>query len=315
MNKDTRIHVAGHRGMVGAAVVRALQEEGFTNLLLRTRAELDLTDQAAVRDFYAAERPDVAVIAAARVGGIHANDTYPADFITENLAIALNAVDGAFRAGVGRLLFLGSTCIYPKHAAQPMKEEALLTGSLEPTNEAYAVAKIAGLKLCQFHRRQHGVVYHSAMPTNLYGPGDNYHPHNSHVLPALLRRFHEAAESGAPAVTIWGTGKPLREFLHADDAARGIIHLLGLENPPDWVNLGSGEEISIGDLARLVAETTGYEGEVRFDTDKPDGTPRKLTDIGCIRATGWAPRIPLAEGVRLAYRSFLEEKEAGTLRE
>jgi GDP-L-fucose synthase len=315
MNKDGSIHVAGHRGMVGAAVVRALQAEGFANLLLRTRAELDLADRAAVREFYAREKPAAVVVAAARVGGIHANATYPADFIAENLAIALNTVDGAFRAGVRRLLFLGSTCIYPKHAEQPMQEEALLTGPLEPTNEAYAVAKIAGLKLCQFYRRQHGVVYHSAMPTNLYGPGDNYHPRNAHVLPALLRRFHEAKEAGAPEVTIWGTGTPLREFLHADDAARGIVHLLQLEDPPDWVNLGSGEEIAIGDLARLVAETVGYGGAIRFDTDKPDGTPRKLTDIARIRATGWEPRILLADGVGRAYQSFLEEKAAGTLRE
>jgi len=315
MHKGTKIYVAGHRGMVGSAVVRALRAEGFENIVTRTRSELDLTSQSAVREFYEGEKPDVAVIAAARVGGIHANSTYPAEFMFENLAIAQNTIDEAYRAGVGRVLFLGSTCIYPKLAEQPIVEESLLTGPLEPTNEAYAIAKIAGLKLCQFYRRQYGVTYHSAMPTNLYGPGDNYHPKNSHVLPALIRRFHEAKENGTPEVAIWGTGSPLREFLHADDAAAGILHLLQLEDPPDWVNLGCGTDISIADLARLVKQATGYQGELSFDTSKPDGTPRKLTDISKIKATGWAPKIPIEEGVALAYQSFLREKAEGILRE
>jgi GDP-L-fucose synthase len=233
----------------------------------------------------------------------------------ENLAIAQNTIGEAYNAGVQRLLFLGSTCIYPKFAEQPIKEESLLTGPLEATNEAYAIAKIAGLKLCEFYRRQYGVCYHSAMPTNLYGQGDNYHPQNSHVLPALIRRFHEAKQNNAPEVAIWGTGTPLREFLHADDAAAGILHLLELENPPEWVNLGYGTDISIGDLALLVKEAVGYEGELTFDTSKPDGTPRKLTDITKIQATGWAPQIPIEQGVPMAYQSFLDEQAAGTLRE
>lgn len=315
MDKDAKIYVAGHRGMVGSAVVRALRARNYTNVITRTRKELDLMNQAEVRAFYQAERPDAAVIAAARVGGIHANAAYPADFMMENLAIAQNAVDGAYSAGVGRLLFLGSTCIYPKHAEQPMQESCLLTGPLEPTNEAYALAKIAGLKLCQFYRRQHGVCYHSAMPTNLYGPGDNYHPENSHVLPALIRRFHEAKENGDPEVVVWGTGKPRREFLHADDAAAALVHLLELESPPDWVNLGCGADISIGELAALVQKTVGYEGELKFDTSKPDGTPRKLCDVSRILETGWQPRIPIEAGIAKAYRSFLEEKAEGRLRE
>jgi len=315
MKKDSKIYIAGHRGMVGGAVVRALEAQGYGSIVTRTRSELDLMDQAAVNAFFAAERPDVAVIAAARVGGIHANNTYPAEFMYENLAIAQNTIHAAYQAGVKRLLFLGSTCIYPKLAAQPIEEASLLTSPLEPTNEAYAIAKIAGLKMCEFYRRQYGVCYHSAMPTNLYGQGDNYHPQNSHVLPALIRRFHEAKQSAAPEVAIWGTGTPLREFLHADDAAAGILHLLQLESPPDWVNLGCGTDISIGDLARLVMQTVGYEGELTFDTSKPDGTPRKLTDISKIKETGWAPQIEIEQGVAMAYQSFLGEQAAGTLRE
>ncbi|MGC6455684.1 MAG: GDP-L-fucose synthase family protein [Coraliomargaritaceae bacterium] len=315
MDTLSKIYVAGHRGMVGSAVVRALRAQGFENILTRTRTELDLTNQSQVRAFYESEKPDVAIIAAARVGGIHANNEYPAEFLFENLSIAQNTIDEAYRAGVGRLLFLGSTCIYPKFAEQPIKESSLLTSELEPTNEAYAIAKIAGLKLCQFYRRQYGVCYHSAMPTNLYGPGDNYHPQNSHVLPALIRRFHEATENKTPEVAIWGTGQPLREFLHADDAASGILHLLQLENPPDWVNLGCGEDISIGDLARLVRKTVGYTGEIHFDTSKPDGTPRKLTDISLIQSTGWKPSIEIESGVAQAYESFLEESAARTLRQ
>lgn len=314
MRKATRIYISGHGGMVGAAVVRALRAQGYEHLITRTRAELDLADQSAVRDFYEAEKPEVALIAAARVGGIHANESYPAEFMIENLAIAQNTIDGAYRAGVRRLLFLGSTCIYPKMAAQPMQESALLTSSLEPTNEAYAIAKIAGLKLCQFYRSQYGVCYHSAMPTNLYGPGDNYHPENSHVLPALIRRFHEAKESNAPEVVIWGTGSPLREFLHADDAASGLVHLLELEDPPDWVNLGCGEDISIGNLAQMIKEVVGYSGRLSFDSSKPDGTPRKLTDISLMRSTGWEPSISIESGIEMTYRTFLQEMASGRLR-
>ena len=315
MRKDSKIYIAGHRGMVGGAVLRRLEADGYESIVTRNRDELNLLDAHAVQEFFDAERPEVAVIAAARVGGIHANKTYPAEFMQENLAIALNTIHSAYRAGVKRLLFLGSTCIYPKMAAQPMSEDALLTSPLEPTNEAYAIAKIAGLKMCQFYRQQYGVCYHSAMPTNLYGPGDNYHPENSHVLPALIRRFHEAKESGAAEVAIWGSGRPLREFLHADDAAAGILHLLELEDPPDWVNLGCGSDISIADLARVIMRTVGYEGALTFDSSKPDGTPRKLTDISKIKATGWAPGIDIERGIAMAYQSFLDEKASGHLRE
>ena len=314
MDIESKIYVAGHRGMVGSAVVRALREKGYKDIVTRTRGELDLTDQSAVRAFYEAEKIDYAVIAAAKVGGIHANSTYPAEFIYENLSIAQNTIHEAYSTGVKRLLFLGSTCIYPKLAEQPILESSLLTSPLEPTNEAYAIAKIAGLKLCQFYRQQYGSLFHSAMPTNLYGKGDNYHPENSHVLPALIRRFHEAKEQALPEVMVWGSGKPLREFLHSDDVAEGILHLLGLENPPDWVNLGSGVEISIGDLAKLVARTVGYEGALAFDATKPDGTPRKMTDISLIKSTGWQPKIALEEGVAMAYQDFLVENNEGSLR-
>ena len=314
MREDAKIYLAGHGGMVGAAVERCLRAGGYENLVTRKRGELDLTDQSAVCDFYREEKPEVAIIAAARVGGIHANNSYPAEFIFDNLAIAQNTIDGAYRAGVKRVLFLGSTCIYPKMAEQPMREEVLLTSALEPTNEAYAIAKIAGLKLCQFYRSQYGVCYHSAMPTNLYGPGDNYHPENSHVLPALIRRFHEAKETGAPEVVVWGTGSPRREFLHADDAAAGIVHLLQLDNPPDWVNLGCGTDVSIGDLARLVKAAVGYEGQLTFDKSKPDGTPRKLTDTSLIQSTGWKPAIPIEEGIAMTYGAFLQEMADGRLR-
>lgn len=312
---DTPIYVSGHRGMVGSALVRALQAGGFNRLLLRTHQELDLLDQAAVDAFFAQEKPAVALIAAARVGGIHANHAYPAQFIHENLAIALNTIHAAWRHGVRRLLFLGSSCIYPKHAPQPMPEDCLLTGPLEPTNEAYAIAKIAGLKLCQFYRREYGVLFHSAMPANLYGPGASYHPTDSHVLPALLRRFHEAKLAGLPEVALWGTGTPRREFLHTDDLAAGCLHLLRLENPPDWVNLGYGDDVTIRELAELVKEVTRYAGRLVFDPAKPDGTPRKLMDNSRIRATGWAPRITLREGVARTYRDFLHEQAEGRLRE
>lgn len=310
----SKVYVAGHRGMVGSAVVRALEAHGGIDIITRTHAELDVSDAAAMRAFYEKAQPEAAVIAAAHVGGILANNSYPAEFLADNLAIAYACIDGAWRAGVKRLLFLGSTCIYPKFAEQPIREDSLLTAPLEPTNEAYAIAKIAGLKLCQFYRRQYGVCYHSAMPTNLYGPGDNYHPDRSHVLPALIRRFHEAAERGDPKVVVWGTGSPRREFLHADDAAAGILHLLRLENPPDWVNLGTGEDITIAELARLVAEATHYQGDIVFDSSKPDGTPRKLCDVSLIHSTGWKARIAIDAGIRMAYESFLEERANGTLR-
>lgn len=301
--------------MVGSALVRALGEREGVTLLTRTRSELDLLDAAAVRAFYDEAKPDVVIMAAARVGGIHANATYPAEFMQENLAIAMNTIHEAFQAGVPRLLFLGSTCIYPRMAPQPIKEDSLLTGPLEQTNEAYALAKIAGLKLCQYYRRQYGLCYHSAMPTNLYGPGDTYHPENAHVLPALIRRFFEAKESGAEEVVIWGSGTPMREFLYADDAAAGILHLLGLEDPPDWVNLGSGEEVSIADLAGMVKAATGYAGRLVFDTSKPDGTPRKVCDLDRVKATGWAAATSLKEGIPLACEAFLEERADGTLRQ
>ena len=314
MDKNSKIYVAGHRGMVGSAVVRALHANEFERIVVRTRKELDLTEQSAVRSFFESEKPDVVVVASARVGGIHANNTYPADFIADNLGIAYNTISEAYKQGVQRLLFLGSTCIYPKQAPQPMREDCLLSGPLEETNEAYAIAKIAGLKLCQFYRRQYNVCYHSAMPTNLYGLGDNYHLENSHVMPALIRRFHEAKVNKLPEIVVWGSGKPLREFLHSDDAARGIVHLLKLENPPDWVNLGSSAEISIADLASLVKKVVGYRGKVIFDSSKPDGVMRKKTDITKISSTGWTPKISLQEGISIAYQSFLDEFESGSLR-
>ena len=310
----SKIFITGHRGMVGSALVREAERLGGYDLLTAGRDRLDLLDQRAVFDFLATEKPGIVVVAAAKVGGIHANATYPADFIYENLAIASNLVEGSRRAGVPRVLFLGSSCIYPKLAPQPMPEDCLLTSPLETTNEAYAIAKIAGLKLCQHYRAQHGLLYHSAMPTNLYGPGDNYHPENSHVIPALIRRFHEAKSSGAPGVTIWGTGTPRREFLHVDDLAAACFHLLGLENPPDWVNVGVGEDIAILDLAKLVAETVGYTGEILTDPSKPDGTPRKLMDVTRIKATGWEAAIEFRDGLAAAYRDFLSKLESGEAR-
>ena len=309
-----KLFIAGHQGMVGAALVRRFSGQPGVSLCLRSRRELDLTNQAAVEAFYAAERPDVAIIAAAKVGGIHANNTYPADFLFDNLAIAANTIHGAWRAGVRRLLFLGSSCIYPKHAPQPMTEDCLLTSALEPTNEAYAIAKIAGLKLCQYYRRQHGVAFHSAMPTNLYGPGDNYHPRNSHVLPALLRRFHEAREQGIPEVVAWGSGLPRREFLHVDDLADACAFLLGQAEPPDWINVGTGTDVTIRELTELVAEVTGYRGRIVWDATKPDGTPRKLMDVSRLSALGWRARVDLRAGVERTYASFREELAAGRLR-
>ena len=300
--------------MVGSALVRKAGLLGSYETLTAGRDAVDLTCQAAVFSFLERERPDVVIIAAAKVGGIHANATYPADFIYENLAIASNLVEGSRRAGVERVLFLGSSCIYPKLAPQPMPESCLLTSPLETTNEAYAVAKIAGLKLCQHYRAQHGLLYHSAMPTNLYGPGDNYHPENSHVIPALIRRFHEAKAGGRPSVTIWGTGTPLREFLHVEDLADACFHLLRLENPPDWVNVGVGEDISILDLAHLVAEVIGFGGKILTDPSKPDGTPRKLMDVSLIRSTGWSPSIDFRDGLTAAYQDFLASTRSGDAR-
>lgn len=310
----TKLFIAGHRGMVGSALQRAAESKGGFELITAGRDTLDFRDQRQTFAFLVERRPAIVVIAAAKVGGIHANSTYPADFIYDNLAIAANLVEGSRRAGVSRVLFLGSSCIYPKHAPQPMPEDCLLTSPLEPTNEAYAIAKIAGLKLCQHYRAQHGLMYHSAMPTNLYGPGDNYHAENSHVIPALIRRFHEAKSRGDASVTIWGTGTPRREFLHVDDLATACLHLLGLENPPDWVNVGVGEDISILDLAKQVAEVTGFSGTILTDPSKPDGTPRKLLDISLIKGTGWSPTIALAEGLAGAYRDFLASLQTGQAR-
>jgi GDP-L-fucose synthase len=291
--------------MVGSAVLRALKAAGRNDLLTRTRAELDLCDAAAVDAFFAREKPETVIHCAARVGGIHANRTYPAEFIHENLAMAMNVIHSAWRHGVKRLLFLGSSCIYPRDAAQPMREDCLLTGPLESTNEAYALAKIAGLKLCQHYRAQYGVCFHSAMPTNLYGPGDNYHPSHSHVIPGLIRRFDEAKRAGADAVTIWGSGRPRREFLHVDDLAAGLLRLLEVDNPPDWVNLGCGEDVTILELAGKVAAAVGYTGRIELDPSMPDGTPRKLMDISRMRALGWEPRIALDDGLRATYADFL----------
>ena len=311
---NQRIYVAGHTGMVGSAILRALRAQGTADILTRTSSELDLRDQQATDRFFAEQKPDIVLFAAARVGGIQANKTYPAEFLYDNLMMSTCAIHSAYQHGTGRFLFLGSTCIYPRMAPQPIPEDSLLTSELETTNEAYALAKIAGLKMCQHYRAQYGVLFHSVMPTNLYGPGDNYHPENSHVLPALIRRFHEAKQSTAECVTIWGTGKPRREFLHVDDLAAGVLHLVSLSDPPDWVNIGTGEDIAIADLAGLVAEVVGYKGTIDYDTSKPDGTPVKCTNIERIRSTGWKPTIKLRQGLEQTYQEFLTEQSAGSLR-
>ena len=316
-----KIYVAGHRGMVGSAIVRRLVAAGHdpARIVGRTHAEMDLTDQAAVRAFFATERPEQVYLAAARVGGIHANNTYPAEFIYDNLMVQANVIDAAFRTGVKKLLFLGSSCIYPKLAPQPMAEDVLLTGPLEPTNEPYAVAKIAGIKICESYNRQygeaHGVDYRSVMPTNLYGPGDNYHPENSHVIPAWIRRFHEAKTATAPTVTIWGSGKPFREFLYVDDMASASVYVMNLPKSQyeehtspmqSHINVGYGSDITIAQLAHAVGEATGYTGRIEFDATKPDGTPRKLMDSSRLKNLGWKPTIELAAGLRIAYEDFLK---------
>ena len=317
--RDARIFIAGHRGMVGSAITRALRTQGYGKLILRTHAELDLRDRAAVQRLFRDEKPEYVVLAAARVGGIVANNMFRGEFIHDNLAIQVNVMDEARHAGVRQLMFLGSSCIYPKHAPQPMKEEHLLTGPLEFTNRPYAIAKIAGIEMCDAYRRQYGCDFRAAMPTNLYGPGDHYDLTTSHVIPALIRKFHEAKMSGAPSVVVWGTGTPRREFLHVDDLAQACVFLLGLERAAwdervrgPFVNVGSGEDLTIRDLAELVGEVTGYSGRVHFDTSKPDGTPRKLLDVSLIRSLGWRPEVGLAEGLAAVYRQFQLDGGVGT---
>jgi GDP-L-fucose synthase len=308
-----RIYVAGHRGLVGSAIVRSLKRRGYHNIVTRSHTELELTDQARVRDFFASEKIDEVYLAAARVGGIHANNTYPAEFIYENLVVQANVIHEAWRSGIKRLLFLGSSCIYPRLAEQPIKEEYLMGGSLEPTNEPYAIAKIAGIKMCESYNRQYGTDYRSVMPTNLYGPGDNYHPENSHVIPALLRRFHEAKIKGIEKVVIWGTGTPRREFLYVDDMADACVHVMHLdhsvyesntESQLSHINVGAGKDVTIAELAELIGKVVGYEGKIEFDAGKPDGTPRKLMDSSKLRALGWSPKIPLLEGMIETYAQF-----------
>lgn len=314
-----KIYVAGHHGMVGSAIVRALNNQGQTHIIGRTHAELDLTNQSAVQQFFSNEKPDQVYLAAAKVGGIHANNTYPAEFIYQNLMVQANVIDAAFQSGVKKLLFLGSSCIYPREVAQPMSEDALMTGPLEPTNEPYAIAKIAGIKLCESYNRQygssHGLDYRSVMPTNLYGPGDNYHPENSHVIPALIRRFHEAKVSQAAKVTIWGTGTPMREFLYVDDMAAASVFVMNLPKAryerhtspmQSHINVGYGSDLSIADVARTVRQVVGYTGDIEFDTTKPDGTPRKLMDSSRLNSMGWQAKVGLQEGLKLAYLDFLE---------
>jgi GDP-L-fucose synthase len=305
MDLHDRIYVAGHRGLVGSALVGRLKSEGADNLVLRTHQELDLTDQAAVEAFFASERPEYVFLAAAKVGGIHANDTYPAEFIRDNLAIQTNVIHSAWKHGAKKLLFLGSSCIYPRLAPQTLHEDALLTGPLEPTNEPYAIAKIAGLKMCQAYRRQYGFDAIVAMPTNLYGPGDNYHPENSHVVPGLIKRIHDAKTAATPQVVIWGSGKPRREFLHVDDLADALVFLMRNYSDGGMVNVGSGEEISIADLARVIADVVGYHGELVFDANKPDGTPRKRLDTTHLDTLGWQARIQLRQGLQQTYATFI----------
>jgi len=305
VEKDAKIFVAGYRGMVGSAIVRTLEEQGYNHIIKRTSEDLDLRNQQAVTDFFATQKPDYVFLAAAKVGGIIANNTYRADFIYENLAIQNNVIHQSYVHGVKKLLFLGSSCIYPKMAPQPLKEDYLLTGTLEPTNEPYAIAKIAGIKMCEAYREQYGCNFISVMPTNLYGVNDNYHPENSHVLPALIRRFHEAKINGSAEVTIWGTGTPLREFMYADDLGNACVFLMDNYNEKQFINIGVGEDLSIKELALLIQEVVAYKGQVRFDTTKPDGTPRKLMDVSRLHQLGWKHRVNLREGITLAYQDFL----------
>jgi len=307
VEKDANIYIAGHRGMVGSAILRKLKEKGYSNFTLRTSAELDLRNQQAVTTFFEKEKPDYVFLAAAKVGGIKANNTYRAEFLYDNLTIQNNIIHNAYLNNVKKLMFLGSSCIYPKLAPQPLKEEYLLTGELEPTNEPYAIAKIAGIKLCEAYRDQYGCNFISVMPTNLYGINDNYHPENSHVLPAMIRRFHEAKVTNAKEVVIWGTGEPMREFLFADDLASACFYLMQNYNEPNLINIGTGKDITIKDLAYLIKEIIGYEGEIKFDTSKPDGTPRKLMDVSKLHSKGWKHTIELQEGIKLAYKDFLEK--------
>ena len=313
-NQAPKIYVAGHRGMVGSAIVRALEAQGLSNIVVRTHAQLDLTHQVAVQDFITQEKPDQIYLAAAKVGGIHANNTYPAEFIYQNLMMEANVIHSAWQAGVQKLLFLGSSCIYPKLAPQPMREDALLKGALEATNEPYAIAKIAGIKLCESYNRQYGVDYRSVMPTNLYGVGDNYHPENSHVIPALIRKFHEAKVAGAPTVMIWGTGTPRREFLYVDDMAAASIYVMNLDKPvydahtepmQSHINVGYGEDVTIRELAEAVGRSVGYKGEIVFDTTKPDGTPRKWMDSQRLNTLGWKAKVNLSHGLERAYEDFI----------
>ncbi len=306
ISQDSKIYVAGHRGLVGGAILRSLQRQGYRHLIVRSHAELDLTEQSAVREFLARERPDAVIMAAARVGGIHANNTRPAEFIRDNLLIQDNLIDASHRAGVAKFVFLGSSCIYPKLAPQPIKEEYLLTGALEPTNEWYAVAKIAGLKMCQAYRRQYGFNAISLMPTNLYGPGDNFDLQNSHVLPALIRRFHEAAQRGDDTLSVWGTGTPRREFLHVEDLADAVVHLLATYDGEPIVNVGWGEDVTIRELAEMVAAATQFRGRLVFDASKPDGTPRKFLDTSRLTSLGWRPKITLKAGIEQTYAWFKE---------
>jgi GDP-L-fucose synthase len=315
---DAKIFVAGHRGMVGSAIIRQLQAQGYTNIVTRTRSELDLVNQQAVADFFAQEKPSAVYLAAAKVGGIHANNTFPAEFIYENMMMEANIVHQAYVSGVKKLLFLGSSCIYPKLAQQPMKETALLTGVLEPTNEPYAISKIAGIKLCESYNRQYGVDYRSVMPTNLYGPNDNFHPENSHVIPAMLRRFHEAVLSNADKVVVWGSGKPMREFLYVDDMAAASIHVMNLDSDTyqahtqpmlSHINVGTGVDCTIRELAETIAKVTGFKGELEFDSTKPDGAPRKLMDVSRLELLGWKASVSLEEGLKLSYQWFLDNQD------
>lgn len=308
MEQNSKIYVAGHLGMVGSAIVRGLKAAGYHNLVLRDLEELDLTRQAAVEEFFAQEKPEYVILAAAKVGGIMANSTYPADFLYVNMMIEMNVTKAAYDNGVKKLLFLGSSCIYPRLAPQPMPESCLLTSELEKTNEAYAIAKIAGLKYCEYLNRQYGTDYISVMPTNLYGPNDNYHPQNSHVLPAFIRRFHEAKIAGAQSVTVWGSGNPMREFLYVEDLADACIYLIRHYSGDETVNIGTGNEISIGELAQTVKRVVGFEGEIKYDASKPDGTPRKLLDVSKLTGLGWTYKTELEEGIRLAYEDFLNHQ-------